>query len=247
VAPGGDYVPLRAAVQTLFAQKYICTNLATKTVGGSYTERAHKGDGKVPFTPISAAEQRKALQFIVDNALKTSAYTLSPDMLNKMQDDKMWSWENNLFAPGRRFDFPLAEWVEAMQTAVLFNVMNPFLQARVIDNAYKTDDAFKLSEVYTTLTKAVWADNLTPKGRTAAWDRNLQRVYTDMLIQQVVQPYPVTPQDAVALSRLNLVRIRGDAQNALQRKGLDDETNAHLMETIARVDRALDASRETNF
>jgi Met-zincin/Domain of unknown function (DUF5117) len=247
VAPGGDYVPLRAAVQTLFAQKYICTNLATKTVGGSYTERAHKGDGKEPFTPISAAEQRKALKFIVDNALKTSAYTLPPDMLNKMQDDKMWSWENNLFAPGRRFDFPLAEWVEAMQTAVLFNVMNPFLQGRVIDNAYKTDDAFKLSEVYTTLTKAVWTDNVTPKGRTAAWDRNLQRVYTDMLIQQVVQPYPVTPQDAVALSRLNLARIRGEAQTALQRKGLDDETNAHLMETIARVDRALTAGRETNF
>lgn len=247
VAPGGDYVPLRAAVQTLFAQKYVCTNLATKTVGGSYTERAHKGDGKEPFTPIAAAEQRKALQFIVDNALKSSAYTLSPDMLNKMQDDKMWSWENNLFAPGRRFDFPLSEWVEAMQTAVLFNVMNPFLQSRVVDNAYKTDDAFKLSEVYATLTKSVWTDNLTPKGRTAGWDRNLQRVYTDMLIQQVVQPHPVTPQDAVALSRLNLVRIRGEAQTALQRKGLDDETNAHLMETIARVDRALTASRETNF
>jgi hypothetical protein len=152
-----------------------------------------------------------------------------------------------LFAPGRRFDFPLSDWVEAMQTAVLFNVMNPFLQSRVVDNAYKTDDAFKLSEVYTTLTKSVWTDNVAPKGRTAAWDRNLQRVYTDMLIQQVVQPHPVTPQDAVALSRLNLVRIRGEAQTALQRKGLDDETNAHLMETIARVDRALTASRETNF
>ena len=44
-----------------------------------------------------------------------------------------------------------------------------------------------------------------------------------------------------------LARIRGEAQGALQRKGLDDETNAHLMETIARVDRALTASRETNF
>ena len=34
---------------------------------------------------------------------------------------------------------------------------------------------------------------------------------------------------------------------ALQRSGLDDETNAHLMESIARIDRALEASRYTGF
>ena len=247
VADGGDYVPLRSAVQSLFAQKYVCSNIATKSIGGSYTERAHKGDGKDPFNDISAADQRKALQFVVDNALKSNAYALSPELLNKLQDDKMWSWENNPFQQGRRFDFPLSDWVEAMQTGVLFNVMNPYLQARVVDNAYKTTDAFKLSELYSTLTKSIWTDNLTPNGRTATWDRNLQRVYTDMLIQQVVQPYPVTPQDAVSLSRLNLTRIKSSAQSALSRKGLDDETNAHLMETIARVDRALTAGRETNF
>jgi hypothetical protein len=247
VADGGDYVPLRSAVQALFVQKYVCSNIATKTLGGNYTERAHKGDGKAPFTVINADEQRKALQFVVDNALKSSAYTLTPEMLDKLQDDKMWSWENNLFQPGRRFDFPLSDWVEAMQTGVLFNVMNPYLQARMVDNAYKTTDPFKLSELYAALTKSIWTDNVVASGRTATWDRNLQRVYTDMLIQQVVQPYPVTPQDAVSLSRLNLTRIKGAAQAGLQRKGLDDEGNAHLMETIARVDRALNAGRETNF
>ena len=247
VADGGDYVPLRSAVQALFGQKYVCSNIATKSIGGSYTERAHKGDGKDPFNNISAADQRKALQFVVDNALKSNAYALSPELLNKLQDDKMWSWENNPFAQGRRFDFPLSDWVEAMQTGVLFNVMNPYLQARVVDNAYKTTDAFKLSELYSALTKSIWTDNMTPNGKTAVWDRNLQRVYTDMLIQQVVQPYPVTPQDAVSLSRLTLTRIKSSAQSALSRKGLDDETNAHLMETIARVDRALNAGRETNF
>jgi hypothetical protein len=247
VAEGGDYVPLRSAVQALFGQKYVCSNIATKSIGGSYTERAHKGDGKDPFNDISAADQRKALQFVVDNALKTNAYALSPELLNKLQDDKMWSWENNPFAQGRRFDFPLSDWVEAMQTGVLFNVMNPYLQARVVDNAYKTPEAFKLSELYSALTKSIWTDNMTPNGKTAVWDRNLQRVYTDMLIQQVVQPFPATPQDAVALSRLSLTRIKSSAQSALSRKGLDDETNAHLMETIARVDRALNAGRETNF
>ncbi len=247
VVDGGDYVPLRAAVQTLLIQKYVCANVATKNIGGALTERAHKGGGKLPFDPIAATDQRAALNFVVGNALQADDWALSPELLNKMQDDKMWSWENNLFQPGRRFDFPLTMWVEALQTGVLFNLMNPFRQARVVEAQYQSDDAFKLSELYGTLTKSIWTDRAAPQGRTATWDRNLQRTYTDMLIQQVVEPSPLTPQDAVALSRLNLTRIRGAAQSTLARPGLDDATNAHMMETIARIDRALDANRQTNF
>lgn len=247
VVDGGDYVPLRAAVQTLFLQKFICANIATKNIGGMYTERAHKGGDKLPFTPVPAAEQRKALAFIVDNALTSNAYAISPQMLNKMQDDKMNSWENDTFEPGRRFEFPLTDWVDVMQTGVLFNLMNPMLQGRVVEGQYQADDAFKLSELYSTLTRAIWTDRATPRGRTATWDRNLQRNYTDMLIQQLVTPGPATPQEAVSLSRLNLSRIRATAQSKLAVKGLDDDTNAHLMDTVARIDRALNANRITGY
>ncbi|HET6347851.1 MAG TPA: zinc-dependent metalloprotease [Candidatus Krumholzibacteria bacterium] len=247
VPEGSDYVPLRSAVQTIFLQKYICSNIATKNIGGMYTERAHRGGDKPPFTPVPAAEQRKALKFVIDNALSSNAYALSPTMLNKMQDDKMNSWENNTFAFGRRFEFPLSNWVQAMETGVLFNMMNPMLQARVVEGQYQSDDAFKLSELYSALTKSIWTDRIAPKGRTATWDRNLQRVYTDMLIDQMVSPNGITPEESIALSRLNLTRIRAAAQSQLAVKGLDDDTNAHLMETIARIDRALNANRVTGF
>jgi hypothetical protein len=247
VVDGGDYVPLRSAVMTLLVQKYLAVTVATKNIGGAITERVHKGGGTVPFKPIPAADQRAALDFVIQNALKPENWAVAPELLNKMQDDKMWSWENNPFQQGRRFDFPITDWVAALQTGVLFNLMNPYRQARVVDAQYQADDAFKLSELYATLTGAVWTGKATPNGRTATFERNLQRSYTDMLIQQVVQPWGPTPQDAVALSRLNLTRIRSTAQSGLARQGLDDATNAHLMETIARIDRALDASRETNF
>jgi hypothetical protein len=68
-----------------------------------------------------------------------------------------------------------------------------------------------------------------------------------MLIQQVVTPGPATPEEAVALSRLNLTRIKAAAQAKLAVKGLDDDTNAHLMDTVARVDRALNAIRPTGY
>jgi hypothetical protein len=66
-----------------------------------------------------------------------------------------------------------------------------------------------------------------------------------MLLQQVVTPGPATPQESVALSRLNLTRIKATAQAKLAVKGLDDDTNAHLMDTVARIDRALNANRQT--
>src|SRR4030095_6943637 len=103
----------------------------------------------------------------------------------------------------------------AMQTGILFNMLNPMLQARVVEGQYLSDDSFKLSELYSTLTRSIWSDRMAPKGRTATWDRNLQRTYTDMLIQQVVTPMTITPEESVALSRLNLTRIRSAANSQL--------------------------------
>ena len=38
-----------------------------------------------------------------------------------------------------------------------------------------------------------------------------------------------------------------ELQKRVAAKGLDDDTNAHLRETVARIERALTASRETGF
>jgi hypothetical protein len=141
----------------------------------------------------------------------------------------------------------MSQWIRAVQRAVLTNLMNPMLQARVVEASYKVDKPFKLSQVYSALTREIWTDNAAPRGQYAGLERNLQRVYLNRLIIQVTTPHPYLPEDAIELSRLNLRRIRGAANTALQRQGLDDETNAHLMESVARIDRALEAQRVIGF
>jgi hypothetical protein len=247
VRDGDNYVALTNAVTTLLIQRYIATGMAVKNLGGNYTSRAHKGAPELPVESVPASEQEAALDFIIQRGLASSNYELPPDLLVKLGDDKMWSWQNSLFQQGRRFDFPMSMWVASLQNALLTNLMMPMRQARIVEQSYTVDKPFKLSQLYNGLTRAIWTNNATPRGRTAAWDRNLQRIYTQRLIWQVTMPYPGTPQDAMALSRLNLRRIRQAANTALQQSGLDDETNAHLMETIARIDRALDAKRITMF
>ena len=249
VGDGENYVSLRTAVITLYMQKYVASKLAVKNIGGQYTARPHKGsaNGQMPLTPVDPATQKQALDFVVANALKTDTWVLAPEMLNMLQDDRQWSWENNPFAFGRRYDFPMSQWIFMVQRAVLSNLMNPVLQTRVVEAQYKVDKPFKLSQVYSTLTREIWTNNAVPKGKYAGLNRNLQRVYLNRLILQVATPHPFLPPDAIELSRLNLRRIRGSASEALQRQGLDDETNAHLMETVARIDRALDAQRVIGF
>jgi hypothetical protein len=249
VKDGENFVALRSSIITLYMQKYVASNMAVKYIGGQYTARPHKGEmqGQMPLTPVDPANQQKALDFIVANALKTDSWTLAPEMLNMLQDDRQWSWENNPFQYGRRYDFPMSQWIAAVQNAVLTNVMSPFLQARVVEASYKVDKPFKLSQIYSALTREIWTDNAAPRGQYAGLQRNLQRVYLNRLIGQVTTPYAFSPPDAIELSRLNLRRIKGAANTALQRQGLDDETNAHLMESIARIDRALEAQRFIKF
>jgi hypothetical protein len=196
---------------------------------------------------VPASKQHEALQFVIDSAFDPESYLLDAETQNKLIDDKNWSWQNNLFQPGRRFDFPISGWVGSIQNGVLTNLMRPSLQARVVEAQFKVDEPFKLSDMYTGLTSAIWTKNAIPTGRTAGMERNTQRIYTQRLINQVTMPFPGTPPDAISLSRLNLTRIKRTASSSLSQSGLDDETNAHLMETIARIDRALDADRLINF
>ncbi|NIM20456.1 MAG: DUF5117 domain-containing protein [Candidatus Latescibacteria bacterium] len=248
-AEGDNYVPLRSAVETLLLQEYVALTLAVKYVGGQYTERPHKGDpgDNLPLKPLAPEEQRKALNFLVKNAFSTDAFALPPDVLNKLADNKLSDWQNRPFAYGRRFDFPLLGWTGAIQNAILWRLFQPMLLQRVIEAEYKVENPFQLSEMFGSLTKSIWLDNPTPSGRTAAMQRNLQRIYLRWLVRMVVKPFLGTPDDAIALARWNLRSIRTTINSAIQRKGLGDAANAHLFESLARIDRALDAKLQSSF
>ncbi|UCG52206.1 MAG: zinc-dependent metalloprotease, partial [Candidatus Latescibacterota bacterium] len=86
VGDGGNYVPLRYAVNTVLIQEYLAVSRAIKFVGGQYTALPHKGDGSggLPFTPVAPEKQREALNFVISNGFAPDAFALPPDMLNKL-------------------------------------------------------------------------------------------------------------------------------------------------------------------
>lgn len=249
VGDNGGYVPLRSAVVTLLIQEYIAASRAVKYVGGQHTARPHKGDGgeQMPLMPVDVATQREAMEFVTEQGLSKNAFTVSPDILNHLQDDKLWSWQNNLFSYGRRFDFPLTSWVASLQNSILVQLMHPMRLQRMYDAQYKQDDAYNVSEMFNRLTGTIWLDNMIPSGQTAVMQRNLQRIYLDQLVEMTVSPARGTPWEAIALSRLHLTRLKPRIQQAYRQPGLSDEANAHLVESLARIDRALDAKLQSTF
>jgi hypothetical protein len=249
VGDGDNYVPLRNAVTTLFVQEYIAMTRVVKYIGGQYTARPHKGDdgGDLPLEPVPAAKQRDALNFLVKNAFAKDAFAIDPGIMNKLGDSKLQNWQNNLYGFGRRFDFPLSGWVGGLQNAVLMQMLQPMLQQRIVEAQYTVDDPYRLSELYRSLTSAIWYDNMVPSGRTAVMQRNLQRIYLNYLVRNTVSPSGGTPYEAVALSRLHLERLKSRIGSSYEQQGLSDEANAHLAESLARIDRALEAKLQSSF
>ena len=243
VGDEGNYVPLRSAVITLFLQEYSATSRALKYVGGQRTARPHRGDssGQKPLMPVPASEQREAMRFLTENALSPQSFAIRPDILALLQDNKLQSWHNNPYTYGRRFDFPLAAWVGAMQNAIITQLLAPQRLGRMQDAEYTQDDPYRVSEMLAALTQTIWTDNMIASGRSAVMQRNLQRIYLGHLVGITLQPVALMPPESVALARLQLTRIRAQLSDAYATSGLNDEQNAHLSDSMSRIDRALDA------
>lgn len=249
VEDGDNYTALRSAVETLLIQHYTAVGMAVKYMGGQYTTRGHKGDpgDPMPLDPVPAAEQRRAMAFLVKHAFSPDAFGLSSGLLNKLGDSKLRSWENNPYSPGRRFDFPMTDWVGSIQYFILARLLAPSQLQRMNEAQYKADRPYELAEYFRSLTNAIWMDRPVAIGRQAVISRNLQRNYVRLLAAMVVMPFGGTPDEAVSLARLNLLRIQSTVDSAVKTPGLSDAANAHLLETRARIARALQAQVQTGL
>jgi len=255
---GGEYPVLRRAMDGLFEQYGIALNLAVKWVGGQFNSRSHRGQpGAVPaLQPVPAARQREALDFIAGRAFAVNAFNVDPVLLNKLAPDRWSHWgvgEQFGIYTGPRLDYNFNDKALAIQTGLLETLTAPMPLARVREAESRAADAYRMSEHFDRLTRAIWGE---VGGASApalkALDgpgtrRDLQRAYVDRLAAMVVAPATGTPDDARALARLQLTRIDGRAARTLAgEQPLGDYTRSHLMESRARIKRALEAGREAD-
>ena len=139
-------------------------------------------------------------------------------------------------------DFSLGNEVLTIQRTVLNQLLGDAVANRILDSADKLDNpatGFKLSELYSTLSNAIWSE-LKTGGDIGMLRRNLQREHSRRLVNVLLRPAATTPADARSLQRMQAIALRQQITAAMN-KPMSVEARAHLAESLDSLNEALKA------
>ncbi|MEO7454561.1 MAG: zinc-dependent metalloprotease [Fimbriimonadales bacterium] len=231
--PGRPFSDLTRVVNLALRQTVMQSMTATRFVGGVHGNRNFMGDPsqKPTLAPVDPASQRAALALISKNLFAKESLKFSERMLMNLSSTP-FSEDYDSVA--------IKDVMSGARRAVLSMLLSADTISRVSNNAYKwgeRKDKFTLTELYSTLSRDVYAEI----GTGAAVDalrRDLQRFYTDALVKQYLAPAGSVDNDARMLAFHHLKTIGG----RLSKAGAKDETTSiHLKDLHHRVNKALNS------
>src|SRR5438128_3749378 len=178
--PGEGYQILRRALGRGVLEYGYGLMVSSKYIGGIYHVRDHAGDphGRPPYTPVPAAKQREALEFLRTYAFSEKAFRLPPGALNKLAIERQPGLDFIAYFTVQRIDFPWHDAVLNLQRNVLNRLYHPVLLARVQDNELRfarNEKSFTMADLFKGLDGAIWSDLDTGAGKISSLHRNLQR------------------------------------------------------------------------
>ena len=238
------YYDLTAAFQGTLNQYVRALAPAVKYLGGAYLNRDHVGDpdGRLPYEPIPAADQRQALDLLVERAFVADAFDVPSDLLRKMGPNRWTHWGTQTDFDGR-LDYPWHEQIAGLQSALLSALLDPFRLSRIRDAEarYGAANVVGIPELMDRISRATWSE-LDAGGNVPTTRRDLQRAWIDLMTELVVDTPERAPADARALARSQLRSVGRQIDDRLSAGGeLDAYTAAHLAESRARIREALRA------
>ncbi|MBD3168672.1 MAG: DUF5117 domain-containing protein [candidate division Zixibacteria bacterium] len=246
--PGTRYNKLRNVFARGFSAFSSGANIVSKYIGGMYTHRDHIGTpkGKLPFEPVPAAKQREAMEFLKVHIFAPEAFSFRPDLLNKLQPEKMVDFEGTSWKI-KRLDYPVHDVVLRIQTRAMDRLFNPLTLQRMVDMPLhygSATDVFSMTEMFTSLRRAIWTPEVITNQNINSFRRNLQRAHLDRVIDLATGKVKGAPEDARTLARVDLDVLEGAIAGALRNPGLNTITKGHLQESLARIKAAMDAGME---
>src|SRR5579875_717589 len=243
---GRSYYDERLAFGTILNEYERSAMLTVRWVGGVFTSRAHRGqvDGAPPFAPIPLAEQRRAFNLLDRYVFTEKALSFSPKLIEDLGPDNFHGWGSQ--GLGARPDFPLTAFVGSMQDAVLYSIFTPANLARINDQSLLAPGkTMSLQDLFEWSSSAIF-DDVASGHPIPELHRELQRRYTDLLMQITMLPslsidQLQIPYETQELARYELRELGADVRKGLRSSHLGVATRAHLEELASRVNRGLNA------
>ena len=250
VKEGAGYQRARQAFGLLFRQYWYAAAFAARYPGGLYVSRDHKGDkdANAPLQVVEPKKQREAMQLLAESAFAPPA--VDGETLNYMSASRWSHWGTRSTI---RLDYAIHDEMLTMQDMILYEVLYPLTLERILDNEFKVDaeaDAYTLAEHMDFIVKSIFSEwqqkeaeeFSNRKPLISSFRRNLQRVAITRL-GYLISHGLGAPADARTLTRMHLATLKNQATQLVKSKkiSLDDYSRAHLMDSIAQIDKLLNA------
>ena len=210
-------------------------NVTSRYIGGVYVDRAmakQPGAGN-PLTPVSLADQRRAMQLLRDKVFAPQAFGSLDQSANR------------LLAQRRGFDHfaytedpKIHDLALGIQKNVLDHLLHPAVLKRLTDSRLYGNE-YTAGQALTDLTDAIFAADLNQNVNT--FRQNLQVEYVQRLLK-IAQPADGNKYDHVAQG-VALDRLRWVEQQVARKRGGDIETTAHREHVHYLIQHALDSPK----
>jgi len=245
LVPGEKYDGLRRSFLAGFSQLGRGLLPATKYIGGIVQVRDRAGSGRLPYTPVPAAQQREALKIIAEGMFSVDSFKFKPQFLASLPYSRL-DYFDAMTEGANVTSHPMVSvpaTILGMQRSVLDQVMSDVVAARVIESqgmVANPKDALQLSELYDTLQASIWSELKTGRDITPM-RRNLQREHLRRVANMLLHGSPSMPADARSLMRMNAISLAAQIRAVHNKPGYSKETRAHLDEALDTLEEALKA------
>jgi hypothetical protein len=238
---GESYHELRNAYLVLSGQAASAATVISRYVGGVYVDRAFSGQpgATKPFTPVSRADQKRAMASLAKNVFAPSAYAAPAGLYSYLQMQRRGF--NFFNAPE---DPKIHERILGIQRNVLNHLLSPRVQTRITDSRTYGNE-YPLMEMMSDLTSAVF--DADARGNVNTFRQNLQLDYVNRLAAIVEGAAPAAPAgpgaapvgyDYLSQSAAH-ASLRSIQSKLAGKSGVNAETAAHTRNVLFRIEKAL--------
>lgn len=215
---GESYAKLRMATNALISYKRRGAATIANYIGGVHVDRAVQGQpgGGTPYTPVSLAEQKKAMKLLRDNILAPNSFKIPSELLASS------AYQRRGFDMYGKTEDPKAHAAILNVQKTAFNhLLHPVVMTRITDTALYGNQ-YNLNQMMSDLSNAVFADDLA--GSVNSVRQNLQVEYVNRLVA-VINPKGKHDTRSKAAGYAELKRIeawvkkrnRGDKSTGIHR------------------------------
>lgn len=229
--PGQSYHEMRNAYLVLSGQLNTASTVTARYIGGVYVDRAFAGQAGAtrPFTPVSRADQKRAMASLAKNVFAPTAFSSPSSMYAYLQMQR-----RGFGFFGTPEDPKVHERVLQIQRNVLGHLLAPRVQTRITDSRLYGNE-YPLAEVMSDLTSAIF--DADARSNVNTFRQNLQMEYVNRLVTMITPPtrngFDYQSQaSALASLRSIQARLTGKA-------GANAETTAHTRNVLFTIEKAL--------